>query len=142
MSVEEIGKMADTYTEGYRIGFIKGNKDLSKKKVVNIIYPIGFERVVKRAIENFEGMGLQPTLMRNSHSIFHKRGTGVNGYYSSSPNRQFEYDHREDDALFLDKRLVNRKLEALKEAYIKYEDISAKHGGPAWIEVFGSLKLK
>ena len=137
MSVEEIGKMADTYTEGYRIGFIKGNKDLSKKKVVNIIYPIGFERVVKRAIENFEGMGLQPTLMRNSHSIFHKRGTGVNGYYSSSPNRQFEYDHREDDALFLDKRLVNRKLEALREAYIKYEDISAKHGGPAWIEVFG-----
>lgn len=137
MSVEEIGKMADTYTEGYRIGFIKGNKDLSKKKVVNIIYPIGFERVVKRAIENFEGMGLQPTLMRNSHSIFHKRGTGVNGYYSSSPNRQFEYDHREDDALFLDKRLVNRKLEALREAYIKYEDISAKHGGPAWIEMFG-----
>lgn len=137
MSVEEIGKMADTYTEGYRIGFIKGNKDLSKKKVVNIIYPIGFERVVRRAIENFEGMGLKPTLMRNSHSIFHKRGTGVNGYYSSSPNRQFEYDHREDDALFLDKRLVNRKLEALKEAYIKYEDISAKHGGPAWIEVFG-----
>ena len=44
MSVEEIGKMADTYTEGYRIGFIKGNKDLSKKKVVNIIYPIEIGR--------------------------------------------------------------------------------------------------
>lgn len=137
MPEEEIGKMADTYTEGYRIGFIKGNKDLSKKKVVNIIYPIGFERVVKKAIENFEGMGLKPTLMRNSRSIFHKRGTGVNGYYSSSPNRQFDYDHRENDALFLDKKLVNRKLEVLKEAYIKYEDISVKHGGPAWIEVFG-----
>lgn len=137
MPEEEIGKMADTYTEGYRIGFIKGNKDLSKKKVVNIIYPIGFERVVKRAVGNFEKMGLKPTLMRNSHSIFHKRGTGVNGYYSSSPNRQFEYDHREDDGLFLDKKLVNRKLEVLKEAYIKYEDISAKHGGPALIEVFG-----
>ncbi len=137
MPEEEIGKMADTYTEGYRIGFIKGNKDLSKKKVVNIIYPIGFERVVKRAVENFEKMGLKPTMMRNSHSIFHKRGTGVNGYYSSSPNRQFEYDHREDEGLFLDKKLLNRKLEVLKEAYIKYEDISAKHGGPAWIEVFG-----
>ncbi len=137
MPEEEIGKMADTYTEGYRIGFIKGNKDLSKKKVVNIIYPIGFERVVKRAIGNFEKMGLKPTLMRNSRSIFHKRGAGVNGYYSSSPNRQFEYDHREDDGLFLDKKLVNRKLEVLKEAYIKYEDISAKHGGPALIEVFG-----
>lgn len=142
MSEEEIGKMADTYTEGYRIGFIKGNKDLSKKKVVNIIYPIGFERVVKRAIENFAGMGLKPTLMPNSHSIFHKRGTGVNGYYSSSPNRQFDYDHREDDALFLDKKLVNRRLEVLREAYIQYADIAAKHGGPAWIEVFGEKDFR
>lgn len=137
MSQEELQKMADTYTEGYRIGFVKGNKDLSKKRVVNIVYPLGFEKVVKLAIANFKEMGLETTLMRNSHSIFFKRATSPNGYYSTSPNRQFDYDHREDDALFLDKRLVNRKLEVLKEAYIKYEDISKKHAGPAWIEVFG-----
>lgn len=137
MPKEELQKMADTYTEGYRIGFIKGNKDLSKKEVVNIIYPIGFERVIKLAIANFEKMGLRVTLMRTPHSVFHKRGTAVSGYYSTSPNRQFDYDHREDDGLFLDRKLVNRKLEVLKEAYVKYQDIAAKHGGPAWIEVFG-----
>ncbi len=137
MSKETLQEMADTYTEGYRIGFIKGNKDLSKKEVVNIIYPIGFEKVVKLAIANFEKMGLKATLMRTPHSIFHKRGTAIGGYYSSSPNRQFDYDHREDDALFLDNRLVNRRLEVLEEAYIKYKEIAAKHGGPAWIEVFG-----
>lgn len=137
MPHEELKKMADTYTEGYRIGFVKGNKDLSKKKVVNIIYPLGFEKVIKLAIENFDKMGLKPTLMRNSHSIFFKRTSRVNGYYSTSPNRQFDYDHREDDALFLDKKLMNRKLEVLKEAYIRFEDISKKHAGPAWIEVFG-----
>lgn len=137
MPKEELQKMADTYTEGYRIGFVKGNKDLSKKQVVNIIYPLGFEKVVKLAIDNFKKMGLKPTLMRNSHSIFFKRATSPNGYYSTSPNRQFDYDHREDDALFLDKKLVNRKLEVLKEAYIKFEDISKKHAGPALIEVFG-----
>lgn len=142
MPEEELQKMADTYTEGYRIGFIKGNKDISIKEVVNIIYPIGFEPVVKRAIKNFEDMGLRVTMMPNSHSIFHKRGTGANGYYSTSANRQFDYDHREDDALFLDKKLVNRKLEVLKEAYIKYEAISKKHGGPAWIEVFGEKDFK
>ncbi len=142
MPEEELQKMADTYTEGYRIGFIKGNKDISIKEVVNIIYPIGFEQVVKRAIKNFEEMGLRVTMMPNSHSIFHKRGTGANGYYSTSPNRQFDYDHREDDALFLDKKLVNRKLEVLKEAYIKYEAISKKHGGPAWIEVFGEKDFR
>lgn len=142
MPHEELKKMADTYTEGYRIGFVKGNKDLSKKKVVNIIYPLGFEKVIKLAIENFEKMGLKPTLMRNSHSIFFKRAGRVNGYYSTSPNRQFDYDHREDDALFLDKKLMNRKLEVLKEAYIRFEDISKKHAGPAWIEVFGEQNFE
>ena len=142
MPYEELKKMADTYTEGYRIGFVKGNKDLSKKKVVNIIYPLGFEKVIKLAIGNFEKMGLKPTLMRNSHSIFFKRAGRVNGYYSTSANRQFDYDHREDDALFLDKKLMNRKLEVLKEAYIRFEDISKKHAGPAWIEVFGEQNFE
>lgn len=142
MSPEKLQKMADTYTEGYRIGFIKGNKDISKKKVVNMIYPIGFEKVVKLAIANFEAMGLKATLMRTPRSIFHKRGTAIGGYYSSSPNRQFDYDHREDDALFLDKKLVNRKLEVLREAYSSYEELAALHGGPAWIEVFGEKDFR
>ena len=33
MEPEKLQLMADTYTEGYRIGFIKGNKNLSKKKL-------------------------------------------------------------------------------------------------------------
>lgn len=38
MPQEEIDKMASTYTEGYRIGFITTGKDISKKKTVNIRY--------------------------------------------------------------------------------------------------------
>ena len=57
---ETIQKMADVYSEGYRIGFVNTGKDLSKKSVVNIRYILGFERVVKKAIENFEKMGLKP----------------------------------------------------------------------------------
>ena len=73
--------MADTYTEGYRIGFVKGNKDLAKKKVVQIVFPIGFERMIKLAIDNFAKLDLQPTIMRTPHSIFTKRGTNIAGYY-------------------------------------------------------------
>ena len=36
MSDEEIQSMADTYTEGYRIGFVMTGKDLSKKKTVEL----------------------------------------------------------------------------------------------------------
>ena len=35
---EKIALMADTYTEGYRIGFAVTGKDITKKKSVNIRY--------------------------------------------------------------------------------------------------------
>ena len=41
---EKIALMADTYTEGYRIGFEVTGKDIGKKKSVNIRYFLGFER--------------------------------------------------------------------------------------------------
>ena len=44
---ETLKKMADVYTEGYRVGFINTGKDLSIKSVVNIRYSLGFEKVVK-----------------------------------------------------------------------------------------------
>lgn len=131
--------MADTYTEGYRIGFVKGNKDLSKKRCVQIAYPIGFERMIRKAIENFADMNLQPVIMRTPHSIFFRRGTTVAGYYSESPNKQFEHDHREDEALFLDKKLANRKLELQKKAHDLHRTLAGYMAGPAWVEVFGEV---
>ncbi len=137
MPEEKIQMMADTYSEGYRIGFIKGNKDLSKKDVVDVRYVAGFERMVKAAIGNFAKMGLQPTIYRASASIFHKKGNNKIGYYGAIANKQFEYDHKDDIALFLDKKLVNRKLEVLRQAYEEHKEKAAKYAGPAVIEVFG-----
>ena len=56
LTEEEIQAMARTYTEGYRIGFIQGRKDITKKKTVNIRFQLGFERMVKAAIEQFREM--------------------------------------------------------------------------------------
>jgi leucyl aminopeptidase (aminopeptidase T) len=134
---ERIQMIADTYTEGYRIGFIKGNKDLSKKEVVDIRYMLGFERIVKAAIANFEKMGLKPTISRASNSIFHKKGVNKIGYFGADANKQYLYDHKDDLALFLDKKLVNRKIEVLKLAYEDVKDKAAKYAGPAVIEVYG-----
>ena len=61
---EKIQAMADTYTEGYRIGFVTTGKDLSIKSTVNVEYAIGMERMVRAAIANFEKMGLKPTIYR------------------------------------------------------------------------------
>ena len=137
MSDDEIQRIADTYTEGYRIGFVNGNKDLSKKKVVNIRFSVGFERIIRQAIHNFQKMGLEATIYRAGTSVFTKRGVHKIGYYGAIVNRQYEYDHKEDQALFYDKLLVNRKLEILQEAYEKEKEWANVHAGPACMEVFG-----
>ncbi len=53
------------------------------------------------------------------------------------PNPQYEYDHRQDQALFMDSDYVQRKLRSMQNAYEKYKDLAAVHGGPACIETFG-----
>lgn len=137
LSEEEITKMADTFTEGYRKGFILGNKDLSKKKTVNIRYILGFERVVRKSIENFKKMGLKPTIYRAATYSINKRMHIRNGYYGAVPNKQMEYDHRFDNAYYLDKALAERKLEVLKTTYETYKDLAAVFAGPAVMETFG-----
>ncbi len=137
LSKERIKLIADTYTEGYRIGFVKGNKDLSKKTTVEIRYVLGFERIVAEAIKNFDAMGLKPTIIRASDSIFYKRGVHKLGYYGADANKQYNYDHKEDLALFLDRRLLNRKLETLTAAYESVKEQARGYAGPAVIETFG-----
>ena len=123
MSEEQIQAMADTYTEGYRIGFVATGKDLSKKTTVDVRYPIGFERMVRAALRNFEKMGLRPVM----------------GPYATSVNKQYEYDHREDMAAYFDKAYVERRLECRKAAFEACKELAAGYAGPAVIEVFGEV---
>ena len=134
---ETLQKMADVYTEGYRIGFINTGKDLSKKKVVNIRYSLGFEKVVRLAIENFKKMGLKPVIYRAAASVITKREHHKIGYYGCIANQQYEYDHRQDQALFMDKRYIERKLEVMKTVYEQNRELAAGFAGPAVMEIFG-----
>ncbi len=136
---EEIRAMARTYTEGYRIGFEVTGKDLSKKKTVNIRYCLGFERMVREAIRQFRDMGLEPVIYRSAVHSINKRQNLRIGYYGAVPNKQFEYDHRNDAAIYLDENLAARKLRSQKEAFEKYKELAAGHAGPACIEVFGEI---
>lgn len=121
LSEEEIQAMADTYTEGYRIGFEVTGKDLSKKQTVQIRYPLGFERMVRAAVRNFEKMNLKPTMLASS----------------TSANKQYDYDHKEDEAFYLDKAYVERCLEVRKTYFEDHKALAAGFAGPAVIEVFG-----
>jgi len=120
-SDEEMQAMADTYTEGYRMGFVATQKDLSIKTTVEVRYPIGFERMVRVAVKNFEKLNLRCVLRP----------------YSTSANKQYDYDHKENQALWMDKAYVERSLEVYRTVFEKYKDICRGYAGPAVIEVFG-----
>ena len=137
LSQSEIDAMASTFTEGYRMGFVAAGIDLSKKKTVNIRYALGFERVVKAAIGQFEAMGLESIIYREARHSINRRPQGGPGYVSSKPSKQYEFDHREDMALYLDKKLNERRLSVLHSAYEEYKDLAAVHAGPAVMEIFG-----
>ncbi len=133
----EIDSMARTYTEGYRIGFINGRKDITKKKTVNIRYSLGFERMVKAAVLQFREMGLRPVIYRHATHAVNRRGSSRVGFTGGIVNPQYDYDHRQDSALFLDSDFVKRKLRSMQTAYENYKDLADVHGGPACIETFG-----
>lgn len=120
-SDEQIQAMADTYTEGYRIGFEVAGKNLAKKTTAELRYPLGFERMVRKAVENFGRMNLKCVLKP----------------FSTSVNKQYDFDHKEDAALWLDKAYVERSLECYRYSFEQHKEIAAGYAGPAVIEVFG-----
>ena len=134
---ETIDTMAEVYTEGYRIGFEHAGSDLSKKSVVNIRYVVGFERVIRKAIQNFAELNLRPTIYRAPVSVLTKKQQHKIGFYGGIANKQYEYDHRLDQGLILDKKLVERKLDVLKNAYEQWKELAGQFAGPAVMEVFG-----
>ena len=141
-SEAEIERMAEIYTEGYREGFAINGMDISKKKLVNIRYSIGFERMMRAAVRQFRAMGLEPVIYRYAVHSINKRQMIKIGYGSTSPNKQYEFDHRCDSAIYLDKALINRKLENLRKAYEEYASEAAVFGGPACLEIFGETPFQ
>lgn len=137
MPQDEIEAMAYTYTHGYEEGFRVAGIDLSKKKTVNIRYSIGQERMIKAAIMQFEKMGLEPVIYRAPVARVNRKQTIRNGYVGTPANKQYDYDHKGDDALFLDKAFVERKTAVLRNAYETRKELAKVYAGPAVVEVFG-----
>ena len=133
---EKLQAIARTYVEGFHEGFIVNNIDMSRKRTVNIRYTIGFEPVIREAVLQFEEIGLSPVIYRSGHSSLTKGLVKV-GYVSTSPNPQYEYDHRYDQALYFDNRFMQHKLECYRNSYEKWKEEAAVLAGSACMETFG-----
>lgn len=133
----EIEKIAAAYVEGFRKGFELAGKPLDKKQTVNIRYAIGFERIIREAVKGFERLHLKPVITRYAlHSVNRRRSMRI-GYSAAPVNRQYEYDHRFDEAVYYDKAFYERKMSVLKAVYEKLEAEAGAFAGPAVLETFG-----
>ncbi|MBQ2745239.1 MAG: aminopeptidase [Lachnospiraceae bacterium] len=121
---KEIEDMASTCTEAFVRGFELGKKDISKKKTVNIYYAVGFERMVRKVVEQLAKLGFSGII----------RTAGVS---TTSANKQHEFDSKFEHGLFYDKAYVDRRLSVLKVSFEKYKELAAVMAGPIAIETFG-----
>ena len=141
LNQQVIDDMAATFVNGYVRGFELYKIDLSAKKNVQLRANIGFERVLRSTIRQFEALGLSVIVCRDAiHSI--NKTAGKLGLVSCSANPQYDYDHRMDKGLYLDKALCERIIGVTKSAYEQYADLAEDYAGPAWMDVFGEIPFE
>lgn len=131
---EQIRAMADTYVDGYLRGFETMGIRLQENGIVLLRYPIGFERMMAFAVERLERRGLRVTAKRTG---LRARVGRKAGYSATTLNPQFEYDHRQDAALYADRMFIQKELQAYRKAYEKYRQEVSGYLGPACVETFG-----
>lgn len=142
LSQEEIDRLAFVYTDGYREGFEIAGIDLSKKKYVNLHYAVGQERMIRAAIRQFRELGLEPIIFLPAVSRLNQRQNRRNGVVATPVNRQYDYDHRDDEGIYLDSALMERKLEVLEQSYETYREFMQGYAGPAVVETFGEAPFE
>ncbi len=133
----EIEKMAKAYTSGYKRGFEMAGKDLSSKRYVAIRSYLGFERIIRAAVLQFKEMGLETVIMPKPYRLADKNPDRNIGYDTTGPNKQFEYEHRYDNAILMRKAYIDRKQSITEAVYEELKEELSLYAGPAVLEVFG-----
>ena len=139
---EEIDLMAQILSDGFRQGFLNAGKNIRKKKTANLRYTLGFERIARQVVRNLEEMGLKTVLYRRALHSAERTSKGSTGYIGGTFNPQFEYDHRQDEALYLTQDFVAEKLRILHSAYESMKDQARVHAGPLVMETFGEKPFR
>ncbi|MCR5606706.1 MAG: aminopeptidase, partial [Treponema sp.] len=124
----EIKSMADTFTNGYLVGYEKLGKDIHNKKSVALYYTLGFERMEKAVMENMKKEGIS-CICRSSN------------LQTSSANRQADYDHKDDMAAFFDEEYLSKFIESTKKCFEEQKVNANGFAGPLALETFGEKEF-
>jgi len=119
---EKLKQLSKCIIDAYIKGFRLNSKEIGNKTTVCITYHIGMEKLVYQLLEDLKKHGLEAV---------------VCGIYSTEPNKQYSYDHRFDNALYLDKEWVEAEIKSIKEACGVCKEALADICGNIILESFG-----
>ena len=135
---KKITEMAKNVVDGFLRGFKVMNVPLSAGETVQLRYAIGFERVMKEVIDLLKKKELSVTAMRTSAYDRHARKAG---YTVTNINLQYDYDHRNDMGLLVDKQWFLHREKVMHQVFEQYREPMSRFAGPMLLETFGERLL-
>ena len=121
---DKLQNLAQIIVDGYIRGFEKDNKDITLRHKVRVIYNIGQELLIKEIFDLFKKSNLQGIAVLTE---------------TTSPNKQYEYDHNFDKALYFDENFITLEKESLNNMNTEITKEMLDCSGILYIEKFGEI---
>jgi hypothetical protein len=121
---KELQALADYIVKAYIDGFIRGHKDYKIKKYATLMIPCGMEKIGRMVIAKLEALGLQVLVPQPMNP-------GI--------NKQFNYDHRFDNALWFNAQYVDEAIASYERTTEAISETMGSQAGPVYIELFGEV---
>jgi leucyl aminopeptidase (aminopeptidase T) len=119
---QELKKLSQYIVKSYEDGFERGMRTYKTKKYTTLMIPAGMERLARLIIKDLQKIGLEAV---------------VSCPMTQSYNKQYDYDHRFDMALFYDKEYTDLMIPAYEKSVNSVSDVMKLHAGPIYVELFG-----
>lgn len=132
LSQEEIDGRAKKYVETY-LQKMRQENELGQRKIIRIQYPIGYERMTRSFILALEQSGFYVTIPRKPVGIWKNLTSSLVKYqpkiWGGCANLQYEQDHCLDEGIILNKKMVERRLEVIKNSLEQVKDAAGNYVG-------------
>jgi len=125
-SPDKIRQLSEQIVKAYLAGFEQNQKDIQKKSTVSIFYPIGYERIIRPLLQRFRDVGLEPVLSETTSKVL---------------NKQYQYDHKFDLALFLDEAFVQSRIADHQAAVEQCKSLLTQLSGHVVFTNFGEVSF-
>jgi len=120
--MENIEVLSKSVVEAFLRGFIVDNKVRGNRNIVRLFYCVGQEIIIKQLIKEFKCQGIECAFY---------------AVESTSPNKQYDYDHRFDNSLYVDDIYTKLKEETYDVGFKLTEQFYNMSLGPVIFESFG-----